>query len=77
MRTVCTSGTRGRSGCREGTLFSVSGTQLKAVCMFSSGFQSYMVRESEVTQLFKMVETFYFKPLYFPFLGVSLIFVLT
>lgn len=68
----------GEAAEEKGLLFSMNGNgNLKVVCMFSSGFQSYLIREPEVTQLLKMVETFYFKLLYFPFLGVSLIFVLT
>ena len=58
-------------------LFSMNGnSNLKAVCIFSSGFQSHLIREPEVTQLLKMVELFYFKLLQFPFSGISLIFVL-
>ena len=43
-------------------LFSMNGnSNLKAVCIFSSGFQSHLIREPEVTQLLKMVEIYYFK----------------
>ena len=58
-------------------LFSMNGnSNLKVVCIFSSAFQSHLIREPEVTQLLKMVEIFYFKLLQFPFSGISLIFVL-
>ena len=43
----------------ERLLFSVNGSSnLKAVCMFSSGFQSHLIREPEVTQLLKMWKYF-------------------